>query len=309
MMINNGDFHLKMNGILDIVLPIYNAGRFLNETLSSLVESDNFEQYQLIAIDDGSTDNSFDILKKYAEQYTNIKCISRNNKGLVATLNEAISYCNAKYIARIDADDTVLHNRFVKQIEFFEANSDVYILGTAFNLINEDGVLLRKVNVPIGIGKIKSYAIFGSPICHPSVMMRGELFYQNGFLYKEEYLCEDYCLWLRVMLNHKIENLPIIGVNYRITNSGLSQSNVRKQVFNTLNLRDLSGIVNLSHIGTSHADNLFSPQHSDVNFVQYFSSFFKLIPFVYHSDVSLLWYFIYGANGMLWKLRKNNAYR
>lgn len=293
-----------MKAILDIVLPIYNADRFLKETLSSLVESDNFDQYQLIAIDDGSTDNSLDILNEYAEQYINIKCISRPNKGLVATLNEAISYCRAKYIARIDADDTVLPNRFSKQVEFFEANSEVYVLGTSFNLVNEEGVFLRTVNVPIGAEKIKSYAIFGSPICHPSVMMRGELFYHHGYLYEEEYLCEDYCLWLRVMPNHKIENLPIVGVNYRITGNGLSQSNIREQVCNTLNLRDLSGLIDLSDIGGCHVDNLFSPQHSDVSFVQYFTSFFKLVPFIYHSNVSLLWYFIYGFNGLLWKLRK-----
>jgi glycosyltransferase involved in cell wall biosynthesis len=290
---------------LDIILPVYNSGKYIFEALNSIVNSDDFLNYRLIVIDDGSTDNSSDIINEISGRYNNISVFSRNNKGLVFTLNEAISYCSAQYVARMDADDVVAKERFRRQLEFLEANPDVAVVGTDFNLIDEDGCFIRKVKVPKGTSKIKSYSLFGSPLCHPSVMFRGSLFYEDDIRYNDDILCEDYCLWLRIMSRFKIQNINYSGLNYRITSTGLSKSNVLMQLENSIEFRDLQLLFPVEKSDYEFFNNIFSPVNNKSNVIYYVKSLMVVSKYIIRSDASFLWFLIYGVKGIVDKVRVN----
>jgi len=291
-----------MTPILDIIIPVYNAEKFIDKCLDSIVSSERFDNYRLVIINDGSTDNTIKIIHQYSKRYVNIDVLSRENKGIVYTLNEALSLCNAKYIARMDADDIVLPGRFVKQIQYLEDNEDVSIVGASFNIIDETGRYLSTSRPPTKTEQIKAYALFGSPLCHPSIMLRGDIVYKGLYRYKDEPLCEDYCLWLRLLSKIKINNLNEVVMHYRMNEESLSNMDKSKQVFNTLKNRDLSLLLDLNSQDSSVVDDLFSPRLSKVSSYKYAFSILKFIPTIIKSDISLFWYLVYGVNGLIIKL-------
>ena len=107
------------NILVSVILPVYNAQKYLEEAIESIINQ-TYTNFEFIIIDDGSGDNSLNIINKYQKQDSRILVITRENKGLVYTLNEGINQAKGKYIARMDADDISLSNRFEKQIELLE---------------------------------------------------------------------------------------------------------------------------------------------------------------------------------------------
>lgn len=291
-----------MSLLLDIIIPVYNADDFLDKCLKSVVRSDDFSAYRVIVIDDGSTDNSLKIIESYASKYSNIQFVTRENKGLVRTLNEALSLCRAKYIARMDADDIVLPDRFSKQVSYLDEHVDVAIVGSGFNIIDESDVILSTSQPPVGVKKIRAYTLFGSPICHPSVMVRGDIVYNGHYIYEDEYLCEDYCLWLRILSKFEVNNIDSILMSYRINKRSVSRQNENRQLKNTIKHRDLTKILDVKSKCLYNINNLFSPRTSGVSFSCYFISVLKSIPIIIKSELSLFWFLAYSISGLMVKL-------
>ena len=102
--------------LVSIILPIFNAGKHLRSCIRSLQWQD-YANFEIIAIDDGSTDGSWDVLREYAEADPRLIVRTRENRGLIATLNEAIPLCQGDFIARMDADDIAYPERFAQQVE------------------------------------------------------------------------------------------------------------------------------------------------------------------------------------------------
>src|SRR5579872_5243236 len=113
---------------LSVVLPVYNAARFLMSALDSILSQD-FREFECIAINDGSTDQSASILEEYQRRDPRLQVLHQSNAGLVETLNRAISVSRAPLIARMDADDVCLPGRFTAQTRYFQGRSDLGALG------------------------------------------------------------------------------------------------------------------------------------------------------------------------------------
>lgn len=291
-----------MSRLLDIIIPVYNAEQFLDRCLSSIVNCDEFQTYRVVIIDDGSTDSSLDIINEYAKRHSNFFVSSRENKGIVRTLNEAIGLCNAKYIARMDADDIVLPTRFSKQIAYLEENLDVSMIGTCFKVIDENDNVLKISKPPMGMNRIKAYSLFGSPMCHPSIMFRGTAVYGDSVVYQEEPLCEDYCLWLRMLSKFKVDNIDEVGICYRVNEDSISHRNENKQVTNTLRYRELPNFLGVDSESYTSIDNLFAPRLTNLNSTRYLISLITSIPMIIKSKLSVTWFLVYGLSGLLVKL-------
>ena len=118
---------LSEDSKISIILPTFNAEKYLEKTIFSII-SQNYKNFELIIVDNKSTDNTINIVHKFKK--INLIIINKKTKNLAEALNLGIGVSNGKYIARIDADDLIRKNRFVKQVEFLENNLDYDIVGT-----------------------------------------------------------------------------------------------------------------------------------------------------------------------------------
>jgi glycosyltransferase involved in cell wall biosynthesis len=159
------------NPLVSVILPVYNAETYIAEAIESIL-TQSYKNLELILINDGSTDRSLDIMQSYAD--IRIQIISRENRGLVASLNEGIMKAKGKYIARMDADDISLPKRFEEQVAFLEMHPEVGLCGTAVMMFGNKikGKIWR---LPQSDNRIKSELLFSSALAHPTLMMRGEL--------------------------------------------------------------------------------------------------------------------------------------
>ena len=109
--------------LVSVLLPIYNAGPYLAAALESILRQD-YRRLEVIAIDDGSSDNSLEILERYRQADSRVSIISRENRGLVATLNEGLAVTRGELVARMDADDIAYPWRLSRQVALFEQRPD-----------------------------------------------------------------------------------------------------------------------------------------------------------------------------------------
>lgn len=198
------------------------------------IQRQTWRDFELIVIDDGSTDQTLKILQKLAALDSRIVLISRENRGLVATLNEGIDRARCNWIARMDADDIALATRFERQLHWLE-KTGADICGTWVQLT---GTPDRRVLAhPVSMGAIEVGLLFGSPLAHPSVMMRREL--ASRLRYDPAWdSCEDYELWERAFrAGASITNIPEVLLEYRLHANQVSATRASRQLALTQQIR------------------------------------------------------------------------
>jgi len=212
---------------VSFLLPIYNAEAFLREAVESIL-AQSFTNIELLAINDGSTDHSREILTSFSD--SRLKIIDNDsNRGLIYTLNRGIELAEGEFIARMDADDISLNNRIEKQVNFLNTHPKIALLGSWAEYVDQAGriILLREVPVENKIiqGKLLEVCCF----IHPSVMFRTSVV--RGLCgYRQDALhAEDYDLWLRISENHEVDNLPEPLIRYRIHPGQVSQRELQTQ--------------------------------------------------------------------------------
>lgn len=209
---------------ISVVMPVYNASQYLAEAIESIV-SQTFTDWELIIIDDGSTDDSKLIIKRYAQSDKRIRYYkNEQNMGVIRTLNKGINLSTGKYIARMDADDISLPTRFDTQYRFLENNADVAMCGTYALLIDEKGNETGRITYLESDEYLRINLLFSPSFIHPSMMIRTDVLKKN--LYDESYKhAEDYELWCRIASNHKVANLPSFLLKYRWHTTNVSVVN------------------------------------------------------------------------------------
>jgi glycosyltransferase involved in cell wall biosynthesis len=213
---------------ISVLMPIFNSKPFLKDSIQSILNQ-TYRNFELLILDDGSSDFPDEIINGFDD--SRIKYYREDeNKGIVFQLNKGISLSKGKYIARMDADDVSLPDRFEKQIYFFEdpINSKIDILGTnAVKIGNEFGVIDFKNYRPKQISFMLN---FYCALLHPTVMMRKSIF-DNGLRYSENYkYAEDYALWRMVDNGKNIAILPNQLLEYRIHKGQTNQDIGRLQI-------------------------------------------------------------------------------
>ena len=202
-------------------MSVFNAEKYIEEAIESVLNQ-TYNNFEFIIINDGSKDNSLKIIKKFLSKDDRIILIDRENKGLVASLNEGILKSRGNFIARMDADDICLPNRFKEQLNFMKKNSDVGVCGSWIELFGED--FKSKVwKIPCNDQRLKAELLFSSCFAHPSVMIRKNVLLDNNFLYDESYLhAEDFELWIRLSDVTKFANIIKVLLKYRMVKDSVS---------------------------------------------------------------------------------------
>lgn len=200
-----------MMPVISVVLPAFNAEKYVKEAVQSILDQ-TFISFELIVIDDGSTDGTLQVLQQLKELDERVILITRQNRGLVETLNEGIDHARGKWLARMDADDIALPNRFERQLQWL-GKSDADICGSWVQFCGTADKRILKH--PQSDAANKMELLFGCSFAHPTVMMKTELV-RNLRYDKAWEKCEDYDLWERAArAGWKMTNVPEVLLLYR----------------------------------------------------------------------------------------------
>lgn len=225
---------LDENIKISVVMAVYNGEKYLRTAIDSILNQ-TYPDFEFIIIDDCSTDNTVNILKSYTD--ARIKVVrNEQNLRLPASLNKGLKIARGKYIARMDADDISVPDRFEKQVKYLDDHQDIAVIGGSFQVFNEIGENLY-INKARCDEKLDKYYLLPSPIGHPTAMLRKSMTVDEGFLYDEKYTsAQDYDLWLRIAQKHKINNIPDVVLKYRVHNSSISKTRSEEQQLNAANI-------------------------------------------------------------------------
>lgn len=220
---------MSENPMISVVMSVYNGELYLDEAIESILNQ-TYKDFEFIIINDGATDKSLEIIEKYKNQDDRIVLISRENKGLIASLNEGIEKARGKYIARMDADDISLPKRFEEQVEFMESEN-IDICGGNYLSINSDGSLFSLNLTPQSHELCTLSLVSKVPFAHPTVMMRKEFLDKHALKYGQSNFqkAEDLDLWIRMHeKGAKFGNVSELILKYRILENSLSKVNDKK---------------------------------------------------------------------------------
>lgn len=204
-----------------VLMPVYNAAPFLRAAVDSIL-GQTFGDFELLAIDDGSTDASHAILESYRDPRVRLVTNERN-LGIVATLNRGLELANGQYVARMDADDLSRPDRLARQVAYLEAHPEVGVCGGWCRQFGT--VRAATIRYPERHEAIMANLLFGNALAHPTVMMRRMILAQQGFHYENFRHAEDYELWLRLSRVTQLHNLQVVLLDYRVSGSSLTHVN------------------------------------------------------------------------------------
>ncbi len=208
--------------IISVILPVYNCPAYVGLAIESIINQ-TFKNFELLVIDDGSTDDTSSVLKKYSDP--RIRHIRHDNRGLAGTLNVGIELALGKYIARQDQDDISLPDRLERQFAYMEQHSDCALLGTWAQIMEGDRLVDRFHRHPTVPSAIKYALLLNNPFVHSSVIFRTEVARKLGGYTTDpsRQPPEDFEFWSRIARVATIANLPEILLHYREVPGSMSR--------------------------------------------------------------------------------------
>lgn len=214
---------------VSVLMPIYNAATYLKEAIDSILNQ-TLVDFELIIIDDGSTDDSLLILKNFAEQDDRIQLLSRGNKGISPTRNELIKLARGQYIAWMDSDDISLPNRLEIMINWLKVHNDYVAVGSKALLIDSEGNDICIWNSPAEHDEIDKWHIAGTGggIIFPSSVMTRDAIIKAGLFDENLTGAEDLDLFLKLAESGKIANIDAVLYKYRQHITSISHSKSQK---------------------------------------------------------------------------------
>ena len=214
---------------ISVLMPVYNGERYLDEALDSVLAQD-FADFEVVVVDDGSTDGTAKLLRAAVRRDARVRTFSIPNAGIVAALNHGLCECRGEYIARMDADDVCLPDRFGKQAAYLDEHPSCVLVGGFAQGIDAEGNELGRVSA--GPHATTDLTVFPPRVAlsiHPLVMLRRAAIltldgYRGDFAH-----AEDYDLFLRLQRLGSIDNPDWIVLKYRRHEAAVSQSHLEVQ--------------------------------------------------------------------------------
>lgn len=208
---------------ISIVMPVYNSSLHLYESIESVLNQ-TFDNFEFIIIDDGSTDNSIDIIKTYQDKRINLQGL---NHDYIASLNYGMRLAKGKYIVRMDSDDKMLPFRLQMQFDFMESNPEIAVCGCWIQTFGNNNNIYK---LDTKHEDIICNMLSVNPMCHPSVIMRADIlssiFYDKGKdVYDKSFIyAEDYKLWYDIIKEGQLlANIPEVMLLYRCSDKQISR--------------------------------------------------------------------------------------
>lgn len=207
--------HLERPAVT-VLMSVFNGERFLREAIESIL-AQSYTDFEFIIIDDGSTDSTNCILQSYAARDQRVVLLKNDrNVGLTKSLNLGLSVSQGTYVARQDADDLSFPERLRTQVAYLDDHPSVGLLGTAYTVIDQNGMRLAIHQQPLTDTEIRWQMLFHNAFCHTSVMWRRAVVSSQEPCYEEGYqYSQDYGLWAKLLRQTVAANLDLPLVAYR----------------------------------------------------------------------------------------------
>jgi glycosyltransferase involved in cell wall biosynthesis len=207
--------------LISVLMPVFNCQAHLAEAIAC-IQAQTLDDWELIIVDDGSFDDSPNVIASLAARDPRLRTVRQENAGVGAALNTALELAQGKYLARMDADDRTPPERFAEQVAFLEKEPQITVVGgwhRYFGAFDD-----RVCEFPTEAARLKATLLFRNPISHPTVLMRHQAFRENGWRYTtRRRFPEDFDLWVTIAQQHELANIPKIFLEYRIWPGSVSQ--------------------------------------------------------------------------------------
>jgi len=218
---------------VSVVIPVWNGERYLKQAIESILAQD-FADFELIVVDDGSTDGSARIAGNFAGD-PRVKVLTQANGGVVAARNVGLNAARAEFVAFLDADDIAKPTRLSKQLTYLQAHPEIAVVGSHISYFDDGQGLIRTQEFPIGGTAVALALEAGNPLAQPAVMLRKSMALAvGGYRAAFKLGAEDYDLWLRLVEKHPLDNLPEVLTLYRIHPKSLTHRLRHEQTFAAL---------------------------------------------------------------------------
>jgi glycosyltransferase involved in cell wall biosynthesis len=207
---------------VSVLLPVYNGAEYLNESIQSVL-GQTFADFELLVIDDASTDGSAAIAERTGD--ARIRIIRQeSNRGLPDTLNHGLDLAGGEYVARMDADDRCLFKRLERQVGFMDSNPEIGISGGWIRLMG--GWKAKVGKYPVSPNAVETFSHFHCPFAHPTVILRRSLLEEYRLRYDHRAVAvEDFELWTRLLRLTRGANIPEILLEYRLHETSVTTRN------------------------------------------------------------------------------------
>ena len=251
------------NILISVLIPVYNVEKYIAAALNSICNQ-TYRNLQIIVIDDCSTDNTYQIAKKIAESDSRILLLkNEKNSKIVKTLNYGLEFATGDFIARMDGDDTCTPERLEKQLKFLLENPEYSLVGSHVNTIDENDVLIGKLEMPTDQSSISKNLKYSSPVLH--IWLAKSEVYKKLEGYREIPGAEDYDFLLRMYTeNFKFTNLNSFEYSVRIRDGnttstiGFNQRLMSNYVVQLFNERNSFGVDSYSNENVEQYLNKYS---------------------------------------------------
>jgi glycosyltransferase involved in cell wall biosynthesis len=210
---------------VSVITVTFNREAFIREAINSVL-AQSFTDWELLVIDDASTDNTKSIVDEYISKDSRIKYFrNEQNLGIAKTRNRGLELAEGEYIAPLDSDDVWLDkNKLQKQVEFLDINQDYAMLGGGIMHIDANSRHIKKVLYPVYDSTIRNIILQFNPFPQSSLLYRKRVALGCGG-YSESYkICDDYDLWLKMGLEHKFTNIPQVLTGYRVHTTNITHT-------------------------------------------------------------------------------------
>lgn len=209
-----------MINAISVLMPVYNSANFLQSSIDSILNQ-TFKNFEFLIIDDGSTDNSKEVIERYND--SRIRYIQNNHHGLSKTLNYGLKIAKYDWIARMDADDIAVPNRLSIQVDYLKYKGENNIVSSWYVLFKHNKVS-GLIKTPIYNDDITQALLLHNVICHPGVMYNRKIIIANGGY--SDIPVEDYDLWLRIKNNIEFYIIPKPLILLRENSQSLTRTNI-----------------------------------------------------------------------------------
>ena len=223
------EFHRAMGQPqVSVVIPVWNGERYLREAIASII-AQSFRDFELIVVDDGSTDGSAEIAGEFAND-PRVSVIRQTNAGVVSARNAGLRAARAELVAFLDSDDIARPNRLAKQVAYLNSRPEIGAVGSYITYFDGKKGPFRTHEFPVGSSRVAEALEAGNPLAQPAVMLRKSMAIAVGG-YREAFKfgAEDYDLWLRLSEKHPLDNLAEVLTLYRIHPDSLTHRRRHEQ--------------------------------------------------------------------------------
>ena len=210
-------------------MPVFNSGAWLEQAIES-IRGQSFADFELIVVDDGSTDRTAQIVEDAARLDARIRLVRQEHLGISAALNRGVELARAPVIARMDADDVAAPDRLRIQIAFLDAHSSVAAVGSWAHVIDDGGRRIGDRRPATAPSQLRDMLPRQNPFIHASMMMRADVFRGLGGYRPVLDGAEDYDLWLRMSEQAELANVPEFLLSYRSSPAPADAAGARKQL-------------------------------------------------------------------------------